>query len=237
MQKKHFSLPGRGFAAAGLITALILGIIGTGFLVHRIRFAGVDARAQPFFDEAMNNVPPVVQKMTATGSLFRLGWYMARDKLSGSHRAQEYLKGILRKPILEPCRKGAQIYGCRCDSASFLDTLQEVNSRYTVSQVCAVSGLAMEAIFLKSTMAAVRSVLGAVIGRLFLACGGGSVCALADGPFPVGDVIGVLLAAGGIIWCGVDLYKAKAELPLELTAILQRTILDYQEACRREALK
>jgi len=48
---------------------------------------------------------------------------------------------------------------------------------------------------------------------------------------------GVLLAAGGIIWCGVDLYKAKAELPLELTAILQRTILDYQEACRREALK
>ena len=46
-----------------------------------------------------------------------------------------------------------------------------------------------------------------------------------------------VLAAGGTIWSGYDLWKARKHLPAELTTLLKQAILDCQAACRGEALK
>ena len=52
-----------------------------------------------------------------------------------------------------------------------------------------------------------------------------------------GDAVAVVLAAGGTAWSGYDLWKAREQLPVELTAMLKQAIHDCQAACRREAIK
>ena len=86
-------------------------------------------------------------------------------------------------------------------------------------------------------MAAVTSTFGGIVARLSATFGSGAVCAAADGPYPFGDVVAVVLAAGGTAWSTYDLYEARKHLPAELTALLLSVIRDCQEACRKEVLK
>ena len=72
--------------------------------------------------------------------------------------------------------------------------------------------------------------------RLAASCGIGTAAALADGPFPFGDAVGVVLAAGGTAWCLIDLKQNCAQLPWELTAALHQDILAFHETCRRSVL-
>ena len=97
--------------------------------------------------------------------------------------------------------------------------------------------LVFEAAFLKQTISALTSTLGGIVARLSATFGSGAACAAADGPFPFGDAVAVVLAAGGTAWSSYDLYEARKHLPAELTALLKQVISDCQEACRREALK
>ncbi len=240
MKNPYFSF-GRGFSLAGLLAALSLGVIGSCSLRHvPVPFAEierVDAKAQPHFDEARQNIPAVVEQMTEIGTICRLCWLMARDKLAGTHETQDYLASVLNEPIIEPCRMGAKVYGCDFKTAGFLDSLKSINADYAEIEAYALGGLALEAAFLKQTMAAVTSTLGGIVARLSTTFGCGTACAASDGPFPVGDAIGVLLAAGGTAWCGYDLFEARKQLTTELTAMLKQVINDCQAACRMEVLK
>ena len=137
----------------GLVTALSLGVIGSCSLravpVLVADIDDLDAKAQPHFDEARRNIPAVVEKMTEIGSTCRLCGLMVRDKLTGAHETQEYLASVLEKPIITPCRKGAEVYGCGFNSAGFLDNLKAVNADYAEIEAYALGGLALEAAFLK----------------------------------------------------------------------------------------
>ena len=167
----------------------------------------------------------------------RLCGLMVRDKLTGAHETQEYLTSVLEKPIITPCRKGAEVYGCGFNTTGFLDNLKAVNADYAEIEAYAIGGLALEAAFLKQTMAAVTSTMGVIVARLSATFGSGTACAAADGPFPFGDAVAVVLAAGGAAWSGYDLYEARKRLPAELTVLLKRVINDCQAACRAEVLK
>lgn len=239
--KQPHSPFGGAFCLAGLIAALSLGVLGSCSLrAVPVLLADIDildAKAQPYFDEARQNIPTVVEQMTEIGTTCKLCGLMARDKLAGTSKTQEYLNSILENPIIEPCRRGAEVYGCGFNSAGFLDSLKSINADYAEIEGYALSGLALEAAFLKQTMAALTSTLGGIVARLLAAFGSGAACAAADGPFPFGDAIAVVLAAGGTAWSGYDLYEARKQLPAELTALLQAVIRDLQEACRGEAIK
>lgn len=240
MKHPHFPFGG-AFCLVGLLAALSLGIIGSCSLQHVpvpiAEIERMDAKAQPYFDEAQRNIPTVVEHLTGTTALCKLCGLMALDKLKGTRETQEYLTSVLEKPIIGPCRKGAKVYGCDFNTAGFLDALKSINADYAEIEAYAVSGFAIEAIFLKKTLAALGSVLGTVVSRLTAVFGGGTACAAADGPLPVGDLLGVVLAAGGTAWSGYDLWKAREQLPAELTAMLKQTINDCQAACRMEVLK
>ena len=162
---------------------------------------------------------------------------MACDKFARTSKSQDYLNSILEKPIIEPCRRGAKVYGCDFNSTGFLNALKSINADYAEIEAYAVSGLAIESLFLKQTIAALTSTLGGIVARLSATFGSGAACAAADGPFPFGDAVAVVLAAGGTAWSSYDLYQARKHLPEELTALLQTVIRDLQEACRGEALK
>ena len=229
---------GGAFALAGLLAALTLGVIGSCSLrAVPVLVADLDTKAQPYFDEARRNIPAVVEKMTEIGSTCRLCGLMARDKFAGTHETQEYLASVLEKPIITPCRRGAEVYGCDFNTTGFLDSLKAVNADYAEIEAYAIGGLALEAVFLKQTIAALTSTLGGIVARLSATFGGGAACAAADGPFPFGDAVAVVLAAGGTAWSSYDLYEARKHLPAELTALLKQVISDCQEACRKGAFR
>ena len=230
---------GKAFVFAGLLAALSLGVIGSCSLravpVPVADIDDLDAKAQPYFDEARRNIPAVVKNLTSTGAQCKLCWLMARDKLAGTRKTQDFLSSVLKEPIIDPCSKGAKVYGCNFEHAGFLNILHDVNADYASIKGYALGGLAIETFFLKQTAAALSSVLGGAVTRLTATLGSGTVCAVADGPLPFGDMVGVALAAGGAAWSGYDLWKAHVRLPAELTALLTQAIRDCQEACRKEA--
>ena len=232
---------GGAVVLAGLLAALSLGGIGSCSLravpVPLAEVERLDSQAQPHFDEARRNIPSVVEELTGTKALCKICGLMARDKLKGTRETQDYLGSVLEKPIIAPCREGADVYGCDFNTAGFLDSLKSINAEYAEIEAYAVSGLAIESLFLKQTLAALTSTMGGIVARLSATFGSGTVCAAADGPFPFGDVVAVLLAAGGTAWSGYDLYEARKQLPAELTAMLKQAINDCQAACRMEAIK
>jgi len=240
MKTPHLTFGG-AFALAGLLAALSLGVLGSCSLrVVPVLVADIDdldAKAQPHFDEARRNIPVVVEKLTEIGATCRLCGLMVRDKLTGAHETQEYLASVLEDPIITPCRKGAEVYGCGFNSVGFLDNLKAVNADYAEIEAYAIGGLALEAVFLKQTIAALTSTLGGIVARLSATFGSGAACATADGPFPFGDAVAVVLAAGGTAWSSYDLYEARKHLTAELTALLKQVISDLQEACREGAFR
>ena len=248
MNKKHYEL-GRAFVFAGLTAALALGIIGSccyrrhpGAITTTTpkqisRIAMLDAQAKPHFDEARRNIPSIVDQMTTTGALCKLCWLMSRDKIAGSHKTQDYLESMLNGPIVGPCRAGAKVYGCDISTAGFVNGVKVVNSDYAITGAYALTGLSIEALFLKKTIASLRTVLGKIVARLATSYHGGTACAAADGPLPIGDIIGVVMAAGGTVWSAYDLYKVKTQLGPELKSMLQQSVQECQAACRMEALR
>ena len=239
---------GRTLFFAGLTAALALGIIGSCHLCHRAgafttstkrisRIEMLDAQAKPHFDEARRNIPSVVDQMTGTGALCKLCWYMSCDKIADSHKTRDYLESMLNSPIVGPCRAGAKVYGCDISSAGFVNGVKAVNSDYALSGANALTGLSIEALFLRKTIASLSTVLGKIVARLAASYRGGGVCAVVDGPLPIGDIIGIVMAAGGTVWSAYDLYQVKTQLGPELKSLLQQSVRECQAACRLEALK
>ena len=239
---------GRTYFFAGLLFVLILGACGY-WMLHKEQIlvgntaprkpdiAVLDARAKPHFDRAKQNIPAVVEELTSYGSMVKFCYLASCDKLSGGNRAQEYLASVINARIIDPCREGAKVYGCDVNPASFQKHIAELNSDAVVASAYAASGLMLEAVFLKSTIKAFTSVPGAISSRLAAAYGTGAACAVADGPFPIGDTIAVLLATGGTAWCAYDLWQAKAQLHSELTTVLLQSIDNCREASRKVALE
>jgi hypothetical protein len=82
-------------------------------------------------------------------------------------------------------------------------------------------------------------VLRAVVQRLAGTQAAALTSAVADGPFPVGDAIAVLLEIGGTGWALYDLHKAQARLKGTLETDLRHQIRDTRKSLlasmRREA--
>ena len=71
MKHPHFPF-GVAFVIAGLLAALSLGVIGSCSLravpVLVADIDDLDAKAQPYFDEAHRNIPAVVKNLTSAGA-------------------------------------------------------------------------------------------------------------------------------------------------------------------------
>ena len=232
---------GRGIVYAGLTVALLLGALGffvlkwSGPRSSRPTLKELDRAAARYFDEAERNVPQVVEELSTSSNFIKLCWLMTGDKISRTHKTQAYLESVIDSRIVLPCRRGAKVYGCDVDSAAFSAALREVGRDTAVSGAFAAGGLALEAVFIQSTLASMRVVLGAVIGRLAKSYGGGAACAVADGPLPIGDLIGFALAVGGTVCSISDLREAKRQFPQDISDVLHQSIQDCRNACRRMA--
>ncbi len=133
------------------------------------------------------------------------------------------------------------------------ETIKDVNDRLSVfdsqakematKTVFTSIGVVMEAVFLKSTIAAAKTVgkrviapfLAKTVARLSASYAAGAGAAVADGPFPVGDVVGVMLAVGGTAWMAYDIYKLMDVLPNELERNLCAFVNEIDAGLRENA--
>ena len=84
----------------------------------------------------------------------------------------------------------------------------------------ASAGLAIEALFARRTWMLAVEVLGHIAKRMGSTLAAALAAGVADGPLPVGKVVGVVIAVGGSAWCAWDIYDAQVTLRTELTQSL-----------------
>ena len=77
-------------------------------------------------------------------------------------------------------------------------------------------GTAMEALFIKSTYECVRKLTLPIVKRLAASWAVGGVSGITDGPLPVMDIVGAVIAVGGTAWTAYDVYQIASVLPKQL---------------------
>lgn len=190
----------------------------------------LDRLAKPHFDRAAANVPAAAQELSSAGNLAFLAYLMVWRPDS----VQPYLETVLDRPILQPCRAGARVYGFDLNTAAFLSGLKNAEAEYADASLQAAGGLVLESLFLKPTLAAFLRVTGSCTALLTGSWGSGAACAAVDGPLLICDIAGLMMAAGGTVMCGYELWQARITLPQELSAVLHQSILECRELCRKE---
>ena len=230
---KHF---GYGIVIAGFLAALVLAgasLIPRHPPEEKQQLPSpeeLDRLAKPHFDRAAANVPAAAQELSSAGNLAFLAYLMVWRPDS----VQPYLETVLDRPILQPCRAGARVYGFDLNTAAFLSGLKNAEAEYADASLQAAGGLVLESLFLKPTLAAFLRVTGSCTALLTGSWGSGAACAAVDGPLLICDIAGLMMAAGGTVMCGYELWQARITLPQELSAGLYRAIQECRELCRKE---
>lgn len=232
---------------SGLTLALALGVAGAYQFRQQTRTAAVrtgkrtsrlselERKAKPYLKQAQDAVPAVASDLATFRSMSRFCRLLAQDKVLGTQTAQEFLAEKLR-PVTSPCRRIAGLYGATSLPGLLQRNIRDIAKGHAYASLCAAGGLGLELVFLKTTLRSLAGVTASLSARLAASCGIGTAAALADGPFPFGDAVGVVLAAGGTAWCLIDLKQNCTQLQWELTAALHQDILESHEACRRSVL-
>ena len=95
----------------------------------------------------------------------------------------------------------------------------------------------LELLFLRSTVKMISSAFRHIVARLVLTGTTSGICAAADGPLPVGDIIGAVLGIGGGVWSAYDLYRISKTLPEEMEKTLANLVENYRRESRKYALE
>ena len=93
----------------------------------------------------------------------------------------------------------------------------------------------MEVLFIRSTYKCIRSATASIVARLsasWTTCG---ISSAIDGPLPIGDIIGALIAAGGTIWSAYDIYQVTNVLPARLERQISTMSENYHQRLTEKA--
>ena len=105
-----------------------------------------------------------------------------------------------------------------------------------ISQVTTAVGAVIEVVLIKETVKLVTKVGARAVARIIGSASTGAVCAVADGPLPIGDLFGAVITVGGFAWGAYDIYKICKVLPKKMSSTLHNAINQYEKASREEVL-
>jgi hypothetical protein len=199
----------------------------------RFTMQQLDAKARPFIDEANAAIPDVVATICA--DRLQLCWLLLKDKFFDTAEARNYISTVIGSRITAPLGKAAAVYQCALNTDAAVGMTEDAALEILSRQLYSSAGLAVEAVCIKATMESCAKVLAHCAPKLAASWGLFGTCAAADGPFPIGDVIGVVLAVGGSAWCCWDLYEAYEALPENISSALHAAISSTIAQCRQEA--
>lgn len=107
----------------------------------------------------------------------------------------------------------------------------------TSGQFVAGISVAAEAVCIRETVATVAKLLGGIAARQAGTMAASAGAAIADGPFPIGDIIGGVATIGCTLWSGWDVYQASKVLPRKLADTLRGATDECERQCREEACR
>ena len=116
------------------------------------------------------------------------------------------------------------------DLSASISTVSQGFGGIAVSTVNSGTGLAISALLVKTVVRQARNVLWNIARRLELTTALALGSAAADGPFPIGDAIGLVLEVGGAAWCAYELYDAQFTLKDRLRGELRSALAQYRNA-------
>lgn len=239
---------------AGLVTAMALAVAGTYYFhylepaeavcddVHPNRDDTSSSKqykqqlaeaAARHFQQARDHVPQVVETLTSLKTTAYITMLLAKDKVTDGTSARDHILEILEEPIIKCCDEAVAVYGSQLNHDILQEHLTSANLIHASGMLYSAGALTLEAVFLKTTIKAFHHVCHAIIARLSGSYGAAAATAVADGPFPFGDLIGVVIATGGTALCVSDLIDAQDELTENLTHMLYEGIDAAEDACRR----
>ena len=70
----------------------------------------------------------------------------------------------------------------------------------------------IEVLLISSSIKCIRSVVGHLIARQAGSLAAGATCVAADGPLPIGDIIGAIIVVGGAAWTACEIQAAAAAI-------------------------
>ena len=109
---------------------------------------------------------------------------------------------------------GERIEKCKCELAE--------------GQIVAAISAIIEATCIRATVSTIAKILGKAAARMAGSVAVGAGSAVADGPLPVGDVIGGAVVLGSTCWTAYDIWQATEVLPKELGKALRAAANDCE---------
>lgn len=231
-----FALLAGGILSGGIGYWLLKGIgqknEATFLSLKRARLAVLDQQAAVHFKNAREHVKNAVNTLTAPGNLLKICGKFCYDKFKGTNELQSFLSSHI-SPVTEECKKAAMIYGVDFESTQFASAMQEAAKGHINISLFSLGGLGLEAIMFRHTISSIAKVLASLSARAVATLSTGKIMALADGPLPIGDILAILMAAGGTILSVTDLIECYIQLPNTMTAALESSIESCRISCRK----
>lgn len=218
-------------AVYGKVPAVAARYGSIGRLAHLVKTMVVDKLAKQ--NETANEVEADLQ------SCFYPALYAAYDaSMESCQRLQADLAserakyiGAVKSIALELGEASDDEYMRRIEtSAVKIDAVQQ---RLFSAQSDAALAVVLEAVCVRTTLATLSKLLAKTVSRQVATVLASLGCACADGPLPVGEILGALATAGCTVWTGYDVYVATKKMPAALESTLRSAVDD----CRKSALK
>lgn len=102
-----------------------------------------------------------------------------------------------------------------------INNVAAYSQQYQAQKLFAAFGVVFEAIFFRQTCKAIVTLFAKPVAKISGSLGAGAICAAADGPIPIGDIIGGVLAVGGLAWTAYDVYEVTCVMPDRLESELR----------------
>ncbi len=109
-----------------------------------------------------------------------------------------------------------------------MSNVSEKFSNMALGTTISGAGLAISAFLVKTTLRQAKNVLEHIARRMETTTSHAIATAAADGPFPIGDAIALVLEVGGAAWCAYDLYNAQFLLKEQVTVELTNALVQYR---------
>ncbi len=97
------------------------------------------------------------------------------------------------------------------------------------AKVIASVGATIEVIFIKQSVKLIYKLFAKAAARVATSTAISAGAAVADGPLPIGEIIGGTITVASLAWTGYDLYDANKVLPRELKVMLYDTLNEQRQ--------
>ena len=167
------------------------------------------------------------------------GLYAARDKVSGclasflsnAETAKEKFRIELVAELDAAALPGDDAYKALLVKCG--DEIERKKDALKWGQIDAGIASVFEAVCIRQTVKAVAKLLGKAAIRQAGTTTAGAVSAVADGPLPIGDIVGATAIVGCTAWSAYDIWNATKILPNALRSTLESAT----QKCKRQTLE